>query len=51
MFENDEYCHFRETAYAIYSYCEKEGNCVSEDIVNNLSDNAFNIIIQVSKTF
>ena len=50
MFQNDEYCHFRDTAFAVYSYCDKQGNCVFDEVLNNLSDNAFNIIIQISKT-
>jgi hypothetical protein len=50
MFQNDEYCHFRDTAFAVYSFCGKDKNCVMDDMLNNLSDNAFNIIIQISKT-
>jgi hypothetical protein len=50
MFQNEEYCHFRETGLAIYNFCDKKENCVMDDMINNLSDNAFNIIIQVSKT-
>jgi len=46
VFKNDEYCHFRQTFWDIYSFCKIEGNC--SDVMNNVQTNAFSMITQVS---
>ena len=46
VFKNDEYCHFRQTFWDIYSFCRVEGNCT--DILQNVQTNAFSMVTQVS---
>jgi hypothetical protein len=49
VFKNDEYCHFRQTFWDIYSFCKIEGNC--SDVLTNIQTNAFSMITQVSQAF
>lgn len=46
LFRNDEYCHFRQTYWDIYDFCQIEGHC--EDVLSNMQTNAFSIITQLS---
>lgn len=46
IFRNDEYCHFRNTYWELYDFCQLDGNC--EDIWTNVQTNAFSIITQLT---
>ena len=44
LFQNDEYCHFRDTAFTVYNFCGEEKHCEADTILDNMSTNAFSLI-------
>ena len=44
LFQNDEYCHFRDTAFTVYDFCGKPKHCEMDTILDNMSTNAFSLI-------
>ena len=44
VFLNDEYCHFRDTAFTVYDFCGKPKHCEMDTILDNMSTNAFSLI-------
>jgi hypothetical protein len=51
IFENEEYCHFRDVGFTIYNYCSLEDECLLSTMIDNLTDNAFALITSVSQVF
>ena len=44
LFLNDEYCHFRDAFWDLYSFCDNEENCSFDSITSNMQTNAFSMI-------
>ena len=49
LFENEEYCHFRQTVMVVVRFCKKDGNCEFDNVLTFMSENAFNLITKVSQ--
>ena len=49
IFQNDEYCHFRDVAFTVYNFCGQEKHCEADTILDNLQENAFSLITQITQ--
>ena len=48
IFDNDEECHFRKVAFAVWDYCSEDGMCDLGTVVDNMTSNAFALITSMS---